>query len=46
LGDEKTIDVLRKTARKMSPEGLEAASSLSLDDTGQRLLTEALSTPS
>jgi hypothetical protein len=43
LGDEKTVDVLRKTARKMSAEGLAAASALPLDEVGRRLLAEALS---
>jgi hypothetical protein len=42
LGDEKTVDVLRKTARKMSPQGLEAAAQLDLDADGKRLLALAL----
>ena len=42
LGDDKTIDVLRKTARKMSPEGLAAAAALPLDATSTDLLTRAL----
>lgn len=42
LGDDKTIDVLRKTARKMSPEGLAAAAALPLDATSADLLTRAL----
>ena len=42
LGDEKTIDVLRKTARKMSGEGLAAAAGLSYSPSGRRLLEAAL----
>jgi hypothetical protein len=42
LGDDKTIDVLRKTARKMSPAGLAAAETLALSDQPRRLLAEAL----
>lgn len=42
LGDEKTIDVLRKTARKMSSEGLAAAAGLSYTPSGRRLLEAAL----
>lgn len=42
LGDERTIDVLRKTARKMSPAGLAAAQTLAIPDEMRLLLTEAL----
>jgi hypothetical protein len=42
LGEDKTIDVLRKTARKMSPKGIAAVQELSLPAEGQRLLTLAL----
>jgi hypothetical protein len=42
IGDEKTIEVLRKTARKMSPRGLAAAQELSLEPEGRRLLELAL----
>jgi Domain of unknown function (DUF4202) len=42
IGDEKTIEVLRKTARKMSPQGLAAAQELSLEPEGRRLLELAL----
>jgi hypothetical protein len=42
LGDEKSIDVLRKTARKMSEQGLAAAAGLSYSTTGRRLLEAAL----
>lgn len=42
LGEDKTIDVLRKTARKMSPAGLDAAAQLELDPEAQRLLARAL----
>lgn len=42
LGDDKAVDVLRKTARKMSPNGLAAAGELPLTDTGRRLVEAAL----
>lgn len=42
LGDDKTIDVLRKTARKMSPQGLEAAGTLDLAPEAGDLLGRAL----
>ena len=42
LGDDKTIDVLRKTARKMSDEGLALAAALPHSPEGQRLLAAAL----
>jgi hypothetical protein len=42
LGDGKTVDVLRKTARKMSEAGLAAAAGLPVSDEGRRLLAEAL----
>jgi hypothetical protein len=42
LGDEKSVDVLRKTARKMSDQGLVAAAGLSYSSTGRRLLEAAL----
>lgn len=42
LGDDKTIDVLRKTARKMSPQGLAAAGTLPLAPEAQELLGRAL----
>jgi hypothetical protein len=41
IGDEKTVEVLRKTARKMSPQGLAAIQELPLDAEAQRLLTLA-----
>ncbi len=41
--DAKVRDILAKTAKKMSPRGLAAASRLSLDPRLSRLLTEALS---
>ncbi|MDX1709856.1 MAG: DUF4202 domain-containing protein [Rhodovibrionaceae bacterium] len=41
--DEKVRDILRKTARKMSPEGLAMAGSLPLSERLGRLLGEALS---
>jgi hypothetical protein len=44
LGDERAIDVLRKTAVKMSERGIAAASSLALSDRSRALLVEALST--
>lgn len=45
LGDERTIDLLRKTLKKMSPRGIEAAFGLSLSDATRRLLTAAASAP-
>jgi len=42
LGDEKSVDVLRKTARKMSEQGLAAAAELPYSPTGRRLLEAAL----
>jgi Domain of unknown function (DUF4202) len=43
LGDEdKMVDILRKTAAKMSPAGLEAARQLSLSPEGAELLGRAL----
>ena len=41
--DAKVRDILAKTAKKMSPRGLAAASRLTLDPRLSRLLTEALS---
>jgi hypothetical protein len=43
LGDDKTIEVLQKTARKMSEQGLAEAGRLPLDETGRSLLVRALS---
>jgi hypothetical protein len=43
LGDDKTIDVLRKTAVKMSPQGIEAAAGLDLAPAASALLVRALS---
>lgn len=43
LGDDKTVDVLVKTIRKMSSSGLEAAAALPLSDHGRELLERALS---
>jgi hypothetical protein len=43
LGEDKTVDVLRKTARKMSPAGLAAAQGLALDPGERGLLERALS---
>lgn len=42
LGDDKAVDVLRRTAKKMSPAGLAAAASLDLSEHGARLLHRAL----
>ena len=44
LGDDKTIDVLRKTAAKMSPAGLRVAQELDLSPEAGSLLTRALGT--
>jgi hypothetical protein len=43
LGDDKTVDVVQKTARKMSPRGLAEAAALALDPTAARILARALS---
>jgi hypothetical protein len=43
LGDDKTIDVVRKTAKKMSPAGLEAAGGLDYSPRAAELLGQALS---
>ena len=40
--DDKMIDILRKTAKKMSPEGLAAAGELPLSAEGADLLTRAM----
>lgn len=45
MGDEKTVEVLRRTARKMSPAGLEAAGTLTYSASGRALLAEALGAP-
>jgi hypothetical protein len=42
LGQEKTVDVLRKTARKMSRQGLDAAAQLDLDPEMRALLLRAV----
>jgi uncharacterized protein DUF4202 len=42
LGEDKTIEVLRKTARKMSAPGLEAVGALDLSPAAQDLLGKAL----
>jgi hypothetical protein len=42
LGDDKTIEVLRKTAAKMSPAGLAAAGTLELSPAAADLLARAL----
>jgi hypothetical protein len=44
LGDDKTIDILRKTAAKMSPQGLAAAQALTFSPAAADLLTRALAT--
>jgi hypothetical protein len=41
-GDERAVEVLAKTARKMSAAGLEAAAGLDLSPRGSRLLQQAL----
>jgi hypothetical protein len=43
LGDDKTIDVLRKTAVKMSTQGIDAAAGLDLTPAASALLARALS---
>jgi hypothetical protein len=45
LGDERTIDVLRKTMRKMSPAALDAAGTLHLSPHAAELLAAAAAPP-
>jgi Domain of unknown function (DUF4202) len=45
LGDDHTVEVLAKTAKKMSPAGLAAAGGLELSADGHRLLAAALAGP-
>ena len=45
LGDEKMVEVLRRTLPKMSPDGKQAATSLALGDSERALLTRALQAP-
>lgn len=42
MGEDKTVEVLRRTARKMSPEALAHAGSLPYSDRGRELLAAAL----
>lgn len=42
LGEQKSVDVLRRTARKMSPAGLAAAATVPLEGEGAGLLARAL----
>lgn len=42
LGDDKTIDILRKTAAKMSPDGLAAVQTLTFSPAAADLLARAL----
>jgi hypothetical protein len=42
LGDDHMVEVLVKTLRKMSPAGIEAASTIPLSDRGGRLLGRAV----
>ena len=42
LGDDRAVDVLRKTAAKMSAAGLEAAAALELSPHGRTLLMQAV----
>ena len=42
LGDDHMVEVLVKTLRKMSPAGIDAASTLPLSDRGARLLDRAV----
>jgi hypothetical protein len=42
LGDEKTIDVIRKTAKKMSSQAIELVGSLPLDERSADLIGRAL----
>ena len=42
MGEPKTVDVLRRTARKMSPEALAHAAGIPYSDRGRALLESAL----
>jgi hypothetical protein len=42
MGDDKTVDILQKTAKKMSPAGLEAARGLQFSPPASALLERAL----
>jgi Domain of unknown function (DUF4202) len=42
MGDDKTVDILQKTAKKMSPAGLSAARSLRFSPSATALLQRAL----
>jgi hypothetical protein len=42
MGDDKAVDILRKTAKKMSPAGLEAARTLRISPSASALLERAL----
>jgi Domain of unknown function (DUF4202) len=42
LGDDHMVEVLVKTLRKMSPAGIEVASTFELSDRGERLLDRAV----
>jgi hypothetical protein len=44
LGDEHTVQVVRRTARKMSAAGLAVAGTIDFSERGARILAEALST--
>jgi hypothetical protein len=44
MGDDKTVDILQKTAKKMSPAGLEAARTLRFSPAATALLERALAT--
>lgn len=45
MGDDKTVDILQKTAKKMSPAGLEAARGLRFSPSAAELLDRALTSP-
>lgn len=45
MGDEKTVDVLRRTLRKMSPAAIEHATTLPYSDRGRALVEAAVADP-
>ena len=45
LGDDRTVDVLARTARKMSPAGLATTAQITFSDHGRALLDAALARP-
>lgn len=45
LGDDKTVDVVRKTLAKMSPAAIQAALALTLSESGRSIVEQAAAQP-